>query len=94
MAKQKKSLTETVQKDHPEFTAIVDSLGVQELESKLSEYAKYAEQNEDAKEADEELRNTKALAGELGAPYRDAKKAIRLKSRYIIAAIKEKGGNA
>lgn len=92
--KSKKSLKEKVQEEFPEFAAVADALSVAELESKLAEHAKYAEQNEDAKEADEELKNTQSLAKELGAPYRDAKKAIRMKSRYIIATIRDKGGNA
>lgn len=93
-AKKPTTLKEKVQAEYPDFTSVVDTLSLAELEGRLSEHAKFAEQNEDAKEADEEFQSTKALATELGAPYRDAKKAIRMKSRYIIATIRDKGGSA
>ncbi len=62
-----------------------------DLIGRLAHYAKEAEAVEDAKEADEELEQAKESAAQLAAPYRDAKKAIRLKSRYIISLLKEKG---
>lgn len=94
MAKAKKSVAEKVEKEFPEFVGAVAGLNVAELEGKLSTYAKEAERVEDAKDADEEFANAKALASELGGPYRDAKKAIRLKSRYLISLIRDKGGDA
>jgi hypothetical protein len=39
------------------------------------------------------LEEAKNQVSELSAPYRDAKKVIRLKTRYIISLIKEKGGD-
>lgn len=94
MSRPKKSLTETVQKNYPEFTATVDRLSVSELETRLSTYAKESEKVSDAQEQDEELENAKNLVAELSGPYKDAKKAIRLKMRYIIKLIKDKGGDA
>lgn len=94
MAREKKSVVEIVQKQYPEFTPTVDGLSVSELETKLSTYAKEAEKVKTAKEEDEELTQTKALASELAGPYNDATKAIKLKMSYIIALIKDKGGDA
>jgi len=37
------------------------------------------------------LEEAKTLASELAAPYRDTKKAIRAKSKYIIALLKDRG---
>ena len=44
-----------------------------------------------AKEGDEELENAKALASELSGPYRDVKKAIRQKTKYVIGLLTDKG---
>lgn len=92
MARQKKSLQEKVQEEMPEFTGEVAGLSVDQLNARLAEQAKAAEWNESKKEEDEELEEAQERVGELVAPYRDAKKAIRLRSRYLIALIKEKGG--
>lgn len=92
MARAKKSLQEKVQEELPEFASEVAGASVQDLNNRLAELAKASEQSEQAKEDDEELIEAQAHASELAAPYRDAKKMIRLKSRYIIATIKEKGG--
>lgn len=94
MGKPKKSVQEIVQKEYKDFAGDVDRLSVAELETRLNMYAKRAEEVEDAREADEELERTSDLLNELRAPYKDAKKEIRLKSRYLISLIKEKGGNA
>lgn len=94
MARPKKSVQEKVQKEFPEFTATVDGLSVADLEGKLASYAKNQNEIEASQEADEELQNTKALLKELNGPYNDSKKAVKLKMKYIIALIKEKGGNA
>jgi len=62
------------------------------LNNRLLDFAKYAEDVEDAKDADEALDKARAQAVELASPYREAKKAIRMKMRYLITLIKEKGG--
>ncbi len=92
MAKAKKSFEEKVQAEYPEFVGEIVGLSVDQLNGRLAEQAKAAEWNETSKEEDEDLEKAQALASELGAPYRDAKKEIRLKSRYLIKLIKEKGG--
>lgn len=92
MAKSKVDIKEKVQKEFPEFTAEVDGLSVSDLEKRLSTYAKQAEEIEDAKDADEGLADAKDRVAELSGPYKDAKKAVRAKSKYLIALIKDKGG--
>jgi hypothetical protein len=92
MAKNKKSLKQTVQQLYPDFASEVDSLPVDALEKRLTSYAKRAEEIEDAKEQDEELEKTRELLSELAAPYRDGKKEVRSKSRYLITLIRERGG--
>jgi len=92
MARSKKSNREQVQENYPEFATEVEGLSADQLNNKLATLAKYAEETETAKEDDEALEQAKAEAAELAAPYRDAKKAIRAKSKYVIALLKEKGG--
>jgi hypothetical protein len=93
MKKPKKDVRQKAQKQLPDFVEVVDALGVDELEKRLNTLAKQAEEVESAKEADEALEEAKQAVSELGAPYRDAKKDIRLKTRYIIQLIGEKGGD-
>jgi hypothetical protein len=90
--KQKLSFNEKVQKDMPEFADEVASLSVQDLNNRLATLAKAAEESMQAKEDDEELEEAQTHSRELAAPYRDAAKMIRTKSKYIIGTIKEKGG--
>jgi hypothetical protein len=87
----KKNLEETIHAEYPEFYSEVLSLSADELNTKLATLSKHAEESENAKEDDEELKEAKALASELGAPYRDAKKALRLKSKFVIKTLKDKG---
>jgi hypothetical protein len=91
MARQKKTIQETVQAEFPEFVGEVSGLSADQLNNRLATLAKNLEESETAKEDDEELEEAKAHASELGAPYRDAKKALRLKSKYVISILKEKG---
>lgn len=92
MARSKKSLDEKMKEEQPEFVGEVIGLSVDQLNARLAELAKAAEWNEQAKEDDEDLAEKQAAAAEAGAQYRDAKKAIRLKSRYLIKLIQDKGG--
>jgi hypothetical protein len=94
MARPKRSIQERVQKELPEFAEVVAGLSVAELEQRLATEAKNSERIEESKENDQALEDAKAQVAELGAPYRDAKKVVRLKSRYLISLIKEKGGDA
>lgn len=93
MAGPKKDIRVIVQKKFPEFTEVVDALSVDDLEKRLSQYAKEQEAVEDAKEADEALAQAKLQVSEYSQPYSDAKKAIRFKTKYLIALIGDKGGS-
>lgn len=87
-----KTVQEKVQAEFPEFVESVMGLSVEQLEKRLSDYAKHRDEVEESKKADEELETAKAVVSEMAAPYNDALKAINLKSKYIVAYIKEKGG--
>lgn len=90
--KPKKSLSEKVHKEMPEFADAVAGLSVEELDARLAQIAKDIEAVQESKEADEKLEQARAVAAEAAAPYSDSKKALKLKTSYIIGLIKEKGG--
>ncbi len=85
----KKSAKEVCEKELPEFVAEVASLDVEALKARLATLAQGRADNSRAKEGDEELEQAKATASELAAPYRDAEKVLKLKSRYIADLLKE-----
>lgn len=87
-----KTVQEKVQGEYPEFVESVMGLTVEALEKRLSDYAKHRDEVEESKKADEDLETAKAVVAEMAAPYNDALKAINLKSKYIVALVKEKGG--
>jgi hypothetical protein len=93
MPRGQKSLEEKVQSEFPEFVETVMGLNVQELEKRLSDYAKNRHEVQESKKNDEALKEIASQKSEMEAPYRDALNAIELKSKYIIKLIEEKGGN-
>jgi len=90
MARTKKSVQEKIREENPEFVEACKSLTLAELDNRLAGLAKDAESVDEARESDEKLANAKEEASSLGAPYRDAKKAIKLKTKYILELIKER----
>jgi hypothetical protein len=88
----KKDIKHEVQKKYPDFAEAVDGLSVTELEIRLSTYAKELVKIKEAKEADEKLAEVLELKAELEGPYKDAKKAVEQKSEYMVALIRDKGG--
>jgi hypothetical protein len=91
MARTKKSVTKQVQENYPEFADEVNGLSIDQLNNKLASLAKGLEESESTKENDEDLERAHSLASELGAPYRDVKKAVNLKTKYVIGLLKDKG---
>jgi hypothetical protein len=89
MSKDKKSVQQKVREEFPEFAEECQGLQVSALDSRLAQIAKDLEQVEDAKEADEELARLHAEATQAGAPYRESKKVLKLKTKYLISLIKE-----
>lgn len=89
--KNKPNVQTQVQKEMPEFAAEASSLSPEGLVNRVVQCSKDAEEVDNAKEADEGLQQAKEEARLLGAPYSDAKKAIKLKIRYLLALLEEKG---
>jgi hypothetical protein len=92
MAKEKPSLEDIIRKTFPGYAEEIMGRNVDKLNAELAKLSKDNETNEEAKEDDEDYEKARAKASELGAPYRDAKKAIRLRTRFVISTIKDKGG--
>jgi len=81
-----------VQKSLPHFVEEVSGLSVDDLNARLCQLAKDNTEVSESQEADEGLFEAQALSRELGAPYREAKRDIKLKSTFIVELIREKGG--
>lgn len=90
----KSKMKKAVEKGHPSFVDEVAGMSVEALEAKLLGLAKYREQTIDGKANDAKLKEVSEMKSEFEAPYRDALKAIGLKSAYVVELIKEKGGQA
>ena len=88
-----KTIREKVEGEYPEFVDDVIGLNEAQLRARLSTYAIELTKSEQAKEEDQEYQAAKTLASDLGAPYRDVEKALKLKRKYIIELIKDKGGD-
>lgn len=75
-----------------EFKEEVDRLSIPQLEARIANMQKQLEDSEKHKEENVPLQNAKAEVKELSGPYNDVKKAVKTKTKYIIALIREKGG--
>lgn len=82
--KQPKSFSHKVQKELPDFVSEVSGLSIQDLDNRLVTLTKGLAETEKAKEEDTDLEDAKTLVSELSAPYRDAKKVLNMKIKYII----------
>jgi len=83
---------EKFRKEFPEFVNEVDRLDVQALKNRIAGFAKALSESEEAKQNDEALQTAKAELKELGAPYRDVKKDVASKTKYLLQQIESKGG--
>lgn len=92
MAKSKKSLRDTIQESHEAFAQEVDRMSVADLDRRLNLLAKHGEEIDEEKENNEGLKEAREALNQISGPFRDAKKANKLKTKYVIQLIKEKGG--
>lgn len=92
MARQGKTIQEKVEAEFPEFVESIMGLSVEELNARITQYTKNLDESEEHRKANETLRNLKDQVAEINGPYNDVKKAINLKTKYIIELVKEKGG--
>lgn len=78
------------QKEYPDFCHEVDSLGAEALKARIVQLQQTLEESEAHKDSNEELKQLRSQVSELAGPYRDVKKAVKLKTKYIIELLKEK----
>lgn len=82
---------EKVQKQYPDFAKEVDQLGPEDLRSRIVGLQKGLQESEEHKEANETLADAQSAVAELLGPYRDVRKAVKLKTKYVLELLKEKG---
>lgn len=80
-----------VQKEYPDFCSEVDKLDAGALKARIVGLQQALEESEAHKEANEALQQAREALKELSGPYRDVKKAVKLKTKYILDLIKERG---
>lgn len=89
-----KSLQEKVDEKYPEYSGEVMGLSVQQLDQRIAELQKTLE---DAAQFQEE-KNGEAIKGlqaqlkDLKDDYNEVKKAVALKTKYLVSLVREKGG--
>ena len=88
----KKSLRDIIRDDHEAFFHEVERLSVADLDRRLNGLAKHAEEIDEAKENNPDLKEAREELNKIAGPFRDAKKTNKLKTKYVIQLIKEKGG--
>lgn len=95
MAKQKKDWKQKVQEEYPDFVSSVEALKSDDLNKRMLEYSKNMQEIEDSLEKltedGSEVSHLKSEINEILGPSRDAKKATKLKMKYINQLLKEKG---
>jgi transketolase len=87
-----KTLLEKLDAAYPEFANEVNGLAVQDLKNRIAAYQKELQESEEHRESNEPLAEAKAEVKELSGGYNDVRKAVKLKTKYLISLIKEKGG--
>lgn len=75
-----------------EFKEEVDALSVKSLEDRITRMQKDLDESREHKEANTALRHAKDEVAEISGPYSDVEKSVKVKTKYIIELIKEKGG--
>ena len=88
--KTKQSIKQKVQKEMPEFASEVEGLDLQQLATRVAAIQQAMSELEDTKEADTDLEAALEVAKELGAPYRDAKASMKLRTKFLVTLMKEK----
>lgn len=75
-----------------EFKEEVDRLSIDALEARITKMQKDLDESEEHKKENVALQEVKAEKAQLEGPYNDVKKAVQVKTKYLIELIKEKGG--
>jgi hypothetical protein len=74
-----------------DFKDTISGSTVDEINARIAEVAKSEEENQKAKKDDQDLAEKKAQATEAGAQYKEASKMNRLRIRYAMRVLGDKG---
>lgn len=75
-----------------EFKEEVDTLSIPALEARITKMQKALDDSREHKKNNEVLNKVRDEKSMLEGPYNDVEKAVKVKTKYIIELIKEKGG--
>lgn len=75
-----------------EFKNEVDGLSIELLEQRITNMQKALDESREHKKNNEALKKVSDEKSELEGPYKDVEKAVKVKTKYIIELVKEKGG--
>lgn len=75
-----------------EFEGEVLGLSVKQLEDRIANLQKELDKSEEHKKENEALKDAKYEVSIIEGPYSDVKKAVQIKTKFLIELIKEKGG--
>lgn len=87
----KKTLEETVKQELPEFYEEVQTLNDAQVRDRLAKNVKDREDILEAKADDEDFAAARREASALGQPYRDGLKLNRMRARYMLKILKDRG---
>ena len=89
--KNKDKVMKKVEKDYPEFVDAINTLSGNDLEKRILEYAKEQERIDEELSNNEVIKTIKENLKETRTPFVDAKKAVKLKMRYLMALLDDRG---
>lgn len=81
-----------VQKDYPEFVSEVAGFSIEQIKERLVSHAKAYEEVIADQLDNPKIIDAKDMLRDLMGPYKDTKKALRLKNAYLVELLEEKGG--
>jgi hypothetical protein len=89
-----KTLVEKIEAEYPDFQSEVVGLPIPQLEKRIADMQKELQDAADFQEEKrgEEIQNLVNELKEARGPFTDVKKAVSLKTKYLVTLIREKGG--
>lgn len=81
----------TAENAHPDFCIEVQVLSTEQLKERVISLQQQLEESEEHKESNDALKEARVVCQELSAPYRDVKKAVKLKTKFILDLLKNRG---
>lgn len=89
-----KSLQEKVDDKYPQYSGEVMGLNIQQLDQRIASLQKELEKAAEFHEEKngEAVKSMQAQLKDLKADYGDVKKAVVLKTKYLVSLVREKGG--